>query len=261
MNTVDLNIFFDESGKRSNKPNLMGGLLIPDVLYRSAKFQIWSQQLRDGDIKFHWVGYTGDSRINNNVTDIMTLVAQHHNMIKFNVINYDYSILSAVTNSARVLSQIVYSKFPERLIYGLLRKYGKNMYVDASIYIESATEYRDIELDASIKDQLNVQSAYRGEQFRVIQSELTPKGQEIGLELTDLLLGFVRTIILNNCDQKSKTTRAKNSLVVELLKNSAFYSFMNSIRLYEWTNTRQLDETTFSNYLQVFLSTQHDKYI
>ncbi|RNB60810.1 hypothetical protein EDM57_02740 [Brevibacillus gelatini] len=42
MNDVALRIFFDESGKRNSKPNLMGGFSIPSDLYESDKFQTWT---------------------------------------------------------------------------------------------------------------------------------------------------------------------------------------------------------------------------
>ncbi|MFB5763227.1 hypothetical protein [Paenibacillus medicaginis] len=257
----DLNIFFDESGKRANRPNLMGGLSIPSPLYNSDKFQTWCQKLRDNEVKFHWVGFTGDFRIKTNIADVMQLLSSHGSMLKFNVINYDYSILSTSTSSRKDISQVVYSKFPERLIYGLLRGYAKNLSIDANIFIEEATEYRDIKLHETIKEQLNVQSIYRGEQFKIIGSCLLPKGQEIGLELTDLLLGFVRTIILNENDTKSKSVAAKNTLIIELLKNPDFFSFLSNIRLFEWTRTRELNETDFNNYLQIYLSTHHSKYV
>lgn len=64
MSTVSLRIFFDESGKRKDKPNLMGGLSIPESLYASDKFIVWNQKLRDHEVKFHWVGYTGDLNLN-----------------------------------------------------------------------------------------------------------------------------------------------------------------------------------------------------
>lgn len=260
MNEVSLRIFFDESGKRNDKPNLMGGFSIPSDLYESDKFQAWSQKLRDGEIKFHWVGFTGDSRIRGSIREIMTLVAEHRKMLRFNVINYDYTILNNGASSTTI-SQIVYSKFPERLIYGLLRGYGKNISIEATVSIEESTEYKGIRLNDTIKEQLNVQSIYRGEQFRVNASRLIPKGQEIGLELTDLLLGFIRTIILNEPDGKSKSVCAKNNLIIELLQEPEFYSFMERFRLFEWTRTRELNETNLSDYLQVYLASHHLKFI
>src|SRR5690606_15561937 len=133
MSLVKLNLFFDESGKRTNKPNLMGGLSIPTDLYCSSKFQVWCQRLRDREVKFHWVGFTGDYRVTTNIKSLMNLVASHRKMLKFNIINYDYSVLRDGMYSNAIVSQIVYSKFPERLIYGLLRRYGKNIEIDADI--------------------------------------------------------------------------------------------------------------------------------
>lgn len=260
MNNFDLRIFFDESGKRDNRPNLMGGLSIPTSLYESDKFQTWTQKLRDHEIKLHWVGFTGDSRIRENIIDIMKIISNHRKMLKFNIINYDYSILATGTSSRAIVSKTVYSKFPERLIYGLLRGYGKNIAINAYINIEEATEYKDIQLHETIKEQLNVQSTYRGEQFRVVESCLITKGREIGLELTDLLLGFVRTIILNEPDSKSKSVQAKNNLIMDLLKNNEFCSFMETFRLYEWTRARELTEINMSDYLQIFLAFHHNKY-
>ena len=261
MSTVELRLFFDESGKRSNRPNLMGGLSIPSIIYQSDRFVLWSQQLRDGTAKFHWVGYTGDSKVRENIIELMQLVSSYHKLLKFNIINYDYSMLTDSGASNTIISQIVYSKFPERLMYGLLRRYGRNIKIDADICIEEATEYKDIALHETIREQLNVQSMYRGEQFRVISSCLIPKGKEVGLELTDLLLGFVRTIVLNEPDAKSKTVQAKNELIIELLKDNRFYSFMENFRLFEWTRGRELNETSFSDYIQVFVSHHHDKFL
>lgn len=45
--TEILDVFFDESGKRKNKPNLMGALSVPRQLYLSESFQFLSQRLRE----------------------------------------------------------------------------------------------------------------------------------------------------------------------------------------------------------------------
>lgn len=259
MSHVEMRIFFDESGKRNNKPNLMGGLSVPSELYESEKFQKWCNLLRDREVSFHWVGFTGDSIVRANILNLMSLVAKHRRLLKFNIINYDYSILVNGTSSKSIVSQTVYSKFPERLVYGLLRRYGKNITIDARICIEEATEYKDIALHQIMKDQLNVQSLYRGEQFRVTESGLVPKGREIGLEITDLLLGIVRTIILNEPDSKSKTVQAKNALVLELILDEDFSQFLEGFRLFEWTRTRELGETNFADYIQIYLAGRHKR--
>lgn len=262
VKTEVIKVFFDESGKRKTKPNLMGGLSIPAAVYDSDKFESWSQRLRDGEISFHWSGYTGFAPLREDIRKLMLMIGKHRKMLKFNVINYDHSILSNRAGTiSYIADRVIYSKFPERLIYGLLRRYGKNTYIDAEICIEDAQEYRGLGLNETLEEQLNVQSLYRGEQYKVISSCLIPKGQEIGLELTDLLLGFIRTIILNEPNIKSKSVSEKNTLIVELLKDPGFLSFMESIRLFEWTLTRELTEVNFADYLQLYLSAHHDQYI
>ena len=260
MSTISLRLFFDESGKRGDKPNLMGGLSIPESLYSSVKFDSWNQKLRDKEIRLHWVGYTGDANVKKSILQLMELVSKYHKLLKFNIISYDYHMLTESRRPDSVISHMVYSKFPERLIYGLLRGYGREIHIDAHIFIEHSTEYQDMRLNETIKEQLNVQSIYRGEQFNVSSSRLVPKGQEIGIELTDLLLGIVRSIIRNEPDSKSKSVSAKNALIVELLKNQDFYSFLASFRLFEWSRSRELQEASFGDYIQVFLSNHHDKF-
>lgn len=259
MNKIDIRIFFDESGKRDNKPNLMGAISLPSILYNSNQFKIWTDKLQDKKIKLHWVGFTGDNYVRQNILNIMFLIAKHNKMIKFNIINYNYSALALVNESKENISKTIYFKFPERLIYGILRGYGKNVEIEAYIDIEDATEYRSIKLDQIIKEHLNVQSTYRGEQFKVRKSSLISKKTEIGLEITDLLLGFVRTIILNEPDTKSKSIKAKNDLIILLLENKDFYSFLEKSHFYEWTKTRMLSEVDMSDYIQIFLAS-HQKF-
>ncbi len=62
---------------------------------------------------------------------------------------------------------MIYTKLPERILYGLLRHYGNNVYLEANIFIEYSTEYQKNELHKKVKEQLNIQSLYRGERFKV----------------------------------------------------------------------------------------------
>lgn len=129
------------------------------------------------------------------------------------------------------------------------------MYTD--VYVEDASEYREFQLDSLIKEQLNIQSLYRGENYLVTESRLIPKGLEIGVELTDLLLGIVRTILLNKPDSDSKGVASRNQLVNELLHNDEFYSFCEKIRYFEWKSNRELTEVSFFDYIQLFLANHY----
>lgn len=253
--------FFDESGKRKNKPNLMGGLSIPFELYHSPAFERLSQKLRDGELKLHWTEYTGYAKLREDITETINTLAIHRYMIKFFVINYDYSIISNREGFDRyIIDEMIYTKFPERIVYGLLRRYGKNVSIEANIFVEDSTEYRSFNLHERLKEQLNIQSLYRGERFIVNNSSLKPKNEEIGIEIVDLVLGIIRTIIINQ-NNDSKGISSKNDLVIDLLKNPNFYSLLKNIRYFEWSGSQELLEINFADYLQLFLAHHHSKYI
>jgi len=104
------------------------------------------------------------------------------------------------------------------VIYGLIRKYGKDTFVNAEVFIEHDHTYEAKEYDLKIEmlRQLNIQSIYRSENFKVSKVEYLTKKSSFGIELTDLLLGMVRTIILNDTST-SKRSVEKNKLIMELL--------------------------------------------
>lgn len=260
IKTEILDVFFDESGKRKDKPNLMGALSIPSQLYASEKFQLLSHKLRDGKLKLHWTDYTGYEKLKVDISEVIGTLSTYHHLIKFFVINYDYSVISGKSGFPKYIAEeMIYTKYPERIIYGLLRRYGRNVFIEANLKIEDSSEYRSFQLHDRLKDQLNIQSLYRGERFIVNSSELIPKGQEIGIELVDILLGILRTIITNQSNI-SKGVGSKNALVVELLQNPSFYSLLTNIRCFEWEDSRDLTEVSFSDYLQLFLANHHVQY-
>ncbi|MEM5595040.1 hypothetical protein AAHH67_31165 [Niallia circulans] len=99
-----------------------------------------------------------------------------------------------------------------------MRGYGRTVDITTDIYIEDSTEYKSFQLNDLIKEQLNIQSLYRGEHYVVLTSQLVPKGEEIGVEITDLLLGVIRNIIENKPDSESKQYQIRNSVIISLLK-------------------------------------------
>lgn len=247
---MKLHIFFDESGKNEN-PSLMGGLSIPNSVYNSPDFTSLTQELRENKLDLHWSKYRGHPLDTGRIKRVFDATLKYHHLLKFNVITcYKPSEYHKAS-----FHRMYYSKLPERILYGLLRGYGKGISLEAEIKIERATEYETIELHKVVKDQLNLQSLYRGEQFHVTDSKLIPKREEIGLELTDLILGMVRTIILNKAKNDTKGTKARNKLAVDLLNdNPTFYSFMSGIKYFEWLSARDLTETNFSDYINMFLA-------
>ncbi|MGZ4106901.1 MAG: DUF3800 domain-containing protein [Tumebacillaceae bacterium] len=261
MKKLDLLVFFDESGKNNDTPTMMGALSIPFNIYNRPKIYELSHLIRQTDI--HWTDYSGDSKERTLITKVIEEICKFKNVIRMNVINYDESILvqHARKNHAddkRLAKRTIHTKFPERIIYGLLRKYG-NAHINADVIIERAEEYADFELPKFIETQLNTQSLYRGENYRVSKIELKSKGQEIGLELTDILLGMMRTIINNYDMTESRHKREKIKLIINLLRNELFYDLLTKrIKYYEWSNAKELIEVDFTSYLQAFLTTHYE---
>lgn len=124
-------------------------------------------------------------------------------------------------NKQNIIQKMVYSKLPERIVYGLLRGYGDRDPVTALVNIECANEYKALKLAKNMKEQLNIHSLYRGESFVVTACKYRRKGEEIGVELTDILLGVVRTILENN-DPNSRRKRNQIKLIIRLLKKICY---------------------------------------
>ncbi|KAB2953685.1 DUF3800 domain-containing protein [Heliorestis acidaminivorans] len=249
-------VFFDESGKRKDKPTLMGGFLIPHAIYNNKAFQDYNEKLRSNELKLHWNKYSGNAYDRERIVRLFSIVMNYSNLFRFNVINYHLPTEVRPTSSIQMIPKMVYSKLPERILYGLLRNFGHENYLNVDVIVEKASEYEKTELSKSIVEQLNIQSLYRGERFWIKKCELVSKGQEIGLELTDLILGVIRTIIQNKNSLMSKSVEAKNLLAVELLSNDSFYNFLSNIQYYEWTATKELREIDFGHFIMLFLS-QH----
>ncbi len=83
--------------------------------------------------------------------------------------------------------------------------------------------------------------------------KLVPKGEEIGVEMTDMMLGIVRTIIENKPSTTLKYT-AKNQLTMHLLRNREFCSLIQNIRYFEWDQSKELPEISLTSYLQLFMA-------
>lgn len=252
MSIIDVNIFFDESGKGKDSLSLMGGLLIPDKVYKSSKLQGYNKQLQDKLFSLHWTKYNGDSTKRKLINEIMLELMKYHELLDFNVILYE----RPKNVSTEQFDMMLYTKFPERIFYGLLRFHGSNASVKTKIYIENATEYKSKKLDKKIIEQLNIQSTYRGENFKVTDCEYRSKNQEIGVEITDILLGVIRSILEN--DRGTKTKDEKSKLVIDLLKEKNFYNFIKNIKFFEWKNTNKLERIDFDYCLRVFLSSQKE---
>lgn len=253
INRFEKNIYFDESGKGQDYPILMGALSIPKEIYDRPDISTL-----DGT-KAHWVDFKRKA----DMELIIKSFAKYNELIDINVINYDYqNILSDAserfaTDPDKLAIRTIYGKFPERIFYGLLRNNPKHNFVEANVIIEEGTEYDTALVKKVIEEDLNIQSMYRGESFVVKSTCLKPKGIYIGLEMTDLILGIMRSIIKN--ENSSNRQKRKNKFIIEILKDEDVYNlFTKRISFYEWTQNISLREVDFKQYISAFIAKNHD---
>lgn len=253
---VETKIFFDESGKSNDYPILMGALRLPSQIYDSAEFT----NLKN--VRTHWTEFKQRSVMRN----LINLIAKFSEWTDLNVINYDENtIKNKITSKFRsdptkvknISKKAIYAKFPERIFYGLLRNNPQHIHLKAKITMESATVYAPFL--SQICDDLNVQAIYRGENFTVTDLNMVGKGTEVGLEITDLLLGIMRCIIRNEDRTKSKRLERKTKFIAEILHNDLVRHLLTEKNhFYEWHDSKALQEVDFKKYLHSFTAKNYD---
>lgn len=256
MKKNKVNIYFDESGKlNENGPSLMGGILIPQNIYNLQEIKNLNIKLKNKEIKLHFTSYNGNYKTKKDYLDVIKVFSKYLKFCNANVLSYkspqgDYLDYTTVKN-------MIYTKFPERVFYGLLRNLGDRLYIDAEIFMEEESNYS--KMIKTLPMTLNTQSLYRAEKFKIINSKLVSKNTEIGVEFTDIFLGMIRHIILSINDDNtvtSKTKKEKNLLILECLQIPDFYNFMISLNYFEWGNSSCLKEVKFESYINFFIAKQ-----
>lgn len=263
----DLLICFDESGKQNSDPiQLMGAFSIPKNIYMHPQYETFHSLNKD--YHFHWTEYGGDAKTRNGIEKLFEFALPLAEFMNFNFIRYSKSNLAKqaqlymdIYESKQIIvSNTIYAKLPERICYGLLRGYGEHNHVQATILIEDATEYRTKKLHETIKDSLNIHSLYRGEAFVIRECDYRAKGEEIGVEFIDILLGIVSTI-LDNPSATSKKKRSKVHLVLKLLKENKLQPFLKNLRLFELQQSNQLKEANIEASIKLFIAKNYEQYI
>lgn len=246
---LKVNLFFDESGKDKDPIKTMGSLMIPEKVYNCEEIVNLNERLKQQEFELHWTKYDGGNSESIIYKEIIDVFSKYLSLCEFNLIRYDYP----ANMSKQKLDTMIYSKIPERVMYGLLRYQGKGIDINADIYVENATMYNTIKLHETLCSEMNRQSLYRGTNFTVNKFEYKHKNEEIGVELTDVILGIIRNIIDN---KDSKRANKKNRMIVELLKNEEFNQFLRNIKYFEWNYSSSLTRVDFSDYINIFLAGQ-----
>lgn len=263
----DLLICFDESGKHNSDPiQLMGAFSIPKAIYTHPQYE--ALHSLNMDYRLHWTDYSGDSKTRNGIEKLFDYAVPLADFMNFNFIRYSKASLAKhaqvymdIYESKQVIvSNTIYAKLPERICYGLLRGYGEHNNVQATILIEDATEYRAKKLHKTIKDSLNIHSLYRGEAFVIRECDYRAKGEEIGVEFIDIILGIVSTI-LDNPSATSRKKKAKVLLVLKLLKEDKLQPFLKNLRLFELQQSNQLKEANIEASIKLFIAKNYEEFI
>lgn len=246
---LKVNLFFDESGKDKDPIKTMGSLMIPKMVYDCDEIVDLNRRLKEQEFELHWTKYDGGICESKIYKEIIQVFSKYLSLCEFNVIRYDYPS----NINKQKLDNMIYSKIPERVMYGLLRYPGKGIDISADIYVEKANMYESIKLHETLRKEMNRQSLYRGTNFEINKFQYKHKNEEIGVELTDVILGIIRNIVDN---KNSRRANKKNNMIVELLKNEEFKKFLSNIKFFEWNYSKSLTKVDFSDYINIFLSNQ-----
>ena len=253
---MKIEIFFDESGKNSTKPMIMGAISIPEKIYFSDSIQAINNELQDKKLNYHFTKYNGDYNMKARIKKLFEVFSPNLRVMRVNSIKYDDIYYKSQSSNGELFETMVYSKFPERVFYGLLRGKGNLMNIEANIFMEEATEYKNF--PKKFKEQLNIQSLYRGEKFKIQNCSMVPKYTEIGVEFVDIVLGIIRTILnFEQIKTVSNSYRAKIDLVNEILIIPNVYEFFASIKYFEWDSINSLKEINFKDYLDGYIASNY----
>ncbi|MDI6578257.1 hypothetical protein QL320_21060 [Bacillus subtilis] len=251
-----VSVFLDESGKNKNEISLIGALLVPEDYYNNEKISDLNHRLREESFKLHFTSFKkSDSKL---YKEVLEVFLENTDYLKFNVVTFKRnSHFNTNLNMHSSYNDMIYSKIPERVLYGVLREFGNFSSVSAKIYIEESGEYKKRDLHKVVKNQLNVHSLYRNENFRVDSALLIPKNKHIGVEITDTILGMLRVIIENadavkDGEVKKKTLWGKKSFIFEMIPTIEV--FLRGINYFELEGQQVLRPKSINGYLNMFLS-------
>ena len=170
---LKVNLFFDESGKNDDAVKTMGSLMIPEKVYNCKEIVALNERLRKEEFELHWTKYNGGNSEAKIYKEIVEAFSKYLSLCEFNMIRYDYP---SNVNKQKI-EKMIYSKIPERVMYGLLRYQGKGIDINADIYVENATMYDSIGLHESLSKEMNRQALYRGTNFEINKFEYKYKNE------------------------------------------------------------------------------------
>lgn len=250
--TTDIKIFMDESGK-DNDISLFGGVSIPTNNYNTPAIQQLNTKLVNGELHFHFTKYTRYEF--QNYYDLIHAFLSISDSISINIIAWKKNIFTRHDLLKDLYSDMVYSKIPERVCYGLLRNHSNLVGISADLFIESSTEYKNRNLQDNVKKQVNTHALYRYDTFRIRKSSLAEKNVQIGLEFTDTLIGIIRFIMVHASmadasDRNSNNFRNKVDFIKTVLPE--LMVLIKKVNIFELTAQDHLTKISLPKCVSLF---------
>ncbi|KAA8327064.1 hypothetical protein [Leuconostoc carnosum] len=250
--TTDIKIFMDESGK-DNDISLFGGVSIPTNNYNTPAIQQLNTKLVNGELHFHFTKYTRYEF--QNYYDLIHAFLSISDSISINIIAWKKQIFTQHGLLSDLYGDMVYSKIPERVCYGLLRNHSNLVEINADLFIENSTEYQNRKLNQSIKQQVNTHALYRYDLFRIRKSLLAEKNVQIGLEFTDTLIGIIRFIMVHASmadasDRNSNNFRNKVDFIKTVLPE--LMVLIKKVNIFELTAQDHLTKISLPKCVSLF---------
>lgn len=253
MKRQEFYIFHDESGKNTREVALVGAISIPAAYYTSAPIQTLNRQLQNNKFKMHFTNY--DRRDYQRYREVISVFTAIPNQVNLNLLLFQKTLYKQKESVAGQFADMIYQEIPEKVIYGLFRDNSNFVETTAKVFMEEAQEYRDRHLANKLKNRLNTHFLYRFDNYQILTAELVSKNQQIGVELTDCLLGICGLIIqnrgfINDQGQVSKKLLAKTLLVIDLLPD--LKQLFEQTKVFELCGQSKLVARNFQTYLRTF---------
>jgi hypothetical protein len=256
-------IYFDESNKIdqfNKKFSYYGAYGGTDKSFVSIVKKVRKIYKNCGSVsELHFTEYTKDKNLLKYFQTLHTVINENI-QINILIVNNEDALSSAnkIGLSTRELRELFYIKIPERLFYGLTRDLSHlqndNQSVQVKIIIDENDEYKNIELNNKLVEQMNAHSAYRNKNYRVTKAITRNSKKSIPLQIIDTFMGIVVFLLEKNYLDNSDASIIKSDLIYRfLIEKDNLERFQQQIRLFEWTGSEELNQINISDYLSPFM--------
>lgn len=230
---MDWCVFFDESGTHTNSNALMGALTIPESIYNTKIFSKYNDLMRKNkNLNIHYTVVKNLPPDNKNVKVIIELFTEvfknYKDYMNFNVVAFPFQTSSEyLPDECRKIFNFLI--MPEMAISNAL----SNEYRSSFIFIEKSTVYETLNFKSYLKKELKNKKN---------NISYVKKREQIGVEITDIILGVIRDVIYNEY----------SNLALSLLEIDKFNEFLGKVK-YKQCDMQVIQEYDFRKKIDDYL--------